>query len=323
MFEILYASDSRYFELMMTSIYSLLENNKNILINLHIVDGGFSDEQKLELEKMLYRYGITYKIHSIDVIRKYLDKFNIPLWRGTEVSNARLFASEIIKDDYKAIYIDSDTIIDGPIEHLFYTDNEYPISASREIIIPKHMKNKTNEYYNSGVLLYDFRVCDDNKFLDKLLKTSKEKKDLLVYPDQDLLNIALYDEIGRVPFSYNISPKVYDVYNYPHVYSKSDDISEKTIDEIVKELEKPCIYHMLSYMSVRPWQENNIHPFNEILEEYLYKVYPNYKKEEIDLLVAKLSLLPSINRLGKMYVPKFIDKGIKKVMKRALCKEEL
>ena len=322
MFEILYASDKRYFKFMMTSIYSLLENNKNLIINLHIIDGGFSDEQKLELEKMLFMYDVHYKIYSIDSIRKYLDKFNIPLWRGTEVSNARLFASEIIKDTDKAVYIDSDTIIDGPIEHLFYENNDYPVSASREIVIPKHMKNKTSKYYNSGVLLYDFKACDDNKLLDKLLKASKEKKDLLVYPDQDLLNIALYDEIGRVPFSYNISPKVYDVYNYPHIYSKSDDISEKTVDEIIKELEKPCIYHMLSYMSIRPWQENSIHPFNEILEEYLYKIYPHYKKEQIDLLVAKLSLLPSINRISKLYMPKFIDKGVKNTLKRILCKDE-
>ena len=323
MFDILYASDSKYFKFMITSIYSLLENNKNLVINLHIVDGGFTKDQKIKLEKLLYKYDVSYKIYPLEIIRKYLDKYDIPLWRGTEVSNARLFASEIIKNESTAVYIDSDTIINGSIEDLFYVKNKYPVSAARELIMPKHMKKSISEYYNSGVLLYDFSSCDENKFLDKLLKTSKEQKDLLVYPDQDLLNIAMYSEIGKIPFNYNISPKVYDVYNYPKVYEKSCDVSNDVVEEIVKDLENPCLYHMLSFMSIRPWQENKIHPFNNLLEKYIYMMYPNFEKEKVDLLVAKLSMLPNVNRLTKMLIPEIIDKNVKNGLKKILCKETL
>lgn len=45
-YNILYTSDSNYFCHMMTSIFSLLENNKDVNLIIHIIEDSFTNEQK-------------------------------------------------------------------------------------------------------------------------------------------------------------------------------------------------------------------------------------------------------------------------------------
>ena len=42
-FHVLYTTDHNYFPHMLTSIYSLAENNKNNNIKVHIIEDGFTD----------------------------------------------------------------------------------------------------------------------------------------------------------------------------------------------------------------------------------------------------------------------------------------
>lgn len=321
---ILYAANMNYFKYMITSIYSLVENNKGIPLTIHIIEDGFTDEQKYMLNGLLEQYNIQYRLYKVDIVRDYLDNFKIPLWRGTEVANARLFASEIVQDTDKVLYLDSDTIITNSIKEIFKMKMDFPVSAVRELEVSSYLPQDINKYYNSGVLLFNLTKWEEESCTDKLYRELSLYRDILKFPDQDLLNLALHDSIGDLPFNYNITPNIIEVLKHPYLSRKAyKDLDDKMYDKIIDDLEKPCIYHMIKYITIRPWEKNNIHPFNDLFNEYFIKMYPEYNKEKTNFVLGNFPLLPEINLIRKSIVSKKGKETSTNVMKKVLNRNEL
>ena len=99
-------------------------------------------------------------MYSIDKLKSIMDKYSIPKWRETDIANARLFSSKIIDVD-KILYIDSDTIVTSSLKDVFNTNISSPISAVREMNVPSHLVGRLESYYNSGVLLIDYGICNE------------------------------------------------------------------------------------------------------------------------------------------------------------------
>ena len=321
---VLYAANKNYFKFMITSIYSLIENNKNMPLIINIIEDGFSEEQKEFLDDLLNEYNVLYRLYPVDIVRDYLDNFNIPLWRGTEVANARLFASEIIEDADKVLYLDSDTIITNSISNIFKIKMEYPVNAVREFEVSSYLPQDIRKYYNSGVLLFDLTRWEEENCTEKLYSELDLYRNILRFPDQDLLNLALHDSIGDLPFSYNITPNTVEVLKHPYLSRKAyKDLDDNMYNQILSDLENPCIYHMIKYLTIRPWEKNNIHPFNSLFDEYFRKVYPNYEKEDVNFLLGYLPFLPEVNLLRKSFVSKKGKDTSTKVIKKILNRNEL
>lgn len=181
-FHVLYTTDHNYFPHMLTSIYSLAENNKNNNIKVHIIEDGFTDEDFYNLDQLNDLYdNIDIKRYNIDKITELMKHFNIPKWRNTDIANARLFANEIIDETDKILYLDSDTIVVGDLKDLFDKKIQRPLAAVKEILIPEHINNlsfdycseKVEAYYNSGVLLFNYNAWDQENCLDDLYSASK------------------------------------------------------------------------------------------------------------------------------------------------------
>ena len=87
-FHVLYTTDHNYFPHMLTSIYSLAENNKNNNIKVHIIEDGFTDEDFYNLDQLNDLYdNIDIKRYNIDKIAELMKHFNIPKWRNTDIAN--------------------------------------------------------------------------------------------------------------------------------------------------------------------------------------------------------------------------------------------
>ncbi len=321
---VLYASNSNYFKYMITSIYSLLENNKNIPIAIHILEDNFTSEQKKKLSFLLEQYGVEYKLYPMDIVREYLDMFNIPLWRGTEIANARLFANEIVDDVDRLLYLDSDTIVTNKIDELFKMQLEYPVSAVKELEVSTYLPKDILQYYNSGVLLYDFKRWDEENCVEKLYREIDVCRDFIRFPDQDLLNLALYDSIGELPYKFNVTPNLMEICNHKYLSRKAyRSLDDNTFDKIINDLENPCIYHMTKYLTVRPWEKNNFYPFNNIFDEYYKKMYPDYMKEKTNFFIGSFSKLPEINLVRKALTPKELRLSSTKIIKKVLNRDSL
>jgi len=298
-YNFLYTTDNNYFIHMLTSIYSLLENNKDIYLNIHIIEDNLSELNKNRLYYLSELYSnVKINIYSIKLIEDIMNKFNIPKWRNTNIANARLFANEIIKDVDIILYLDSDTIIDNNLKDVFNYNNS-AIAAVKDITMPQHIEGKLNEYYNSGVLLFNYNIWENEHCIDKIYKILKSENDL-IYPDQDLINLAIED-ITTLSISYNIYPIIKKFEDHPFLakryYDKKDYFYQ--YKEIIEALKKPHIYHNLSYLRAKTWERNKVHPYNEIYGYYRKIWEPDFELDSAKSIYANSKTIDYINILKK------------------------
>lgn len=320
-YHVLYTSNKDYFPHMLTSILSLLENNKNISFIIHIIEDDFTTNQIQKLYSVVEYYRVHIKIYSIKQLEPFLEKYHIPNWRGTNIANARLFAHEILDVD-QLLYLDSDTVITNELESLFTKNLNKPLSAVKEIFIPSHMSDYVSQYFNSGVLLFDYNLWEKEDCSKKLYDTIKANQIPLKYPDQDIINFAFQDSIAPLNMSYNINAFIYDLMKYDFLAQKKVHSLKNyyTYDEILESLNKPYIYHMLSYLETRPWEKNKIHPFNFIYEQYRKLWDSDFKLEETDNFFANITIVPFLNILNSIFLDETIDKNIKNKVKQIINK---
>lgn len=322
-YNFLYTSDYNYFSHTLTSIYSLILNNQNINCTIHIIEDEFSDnEYKIlyDLEKIFRNVNI--KIYSINKLKSINEYYNIPKWRNTNIPNARLFFSEIIKNIDKIMYIDSDTIIVNNLKQAFIGDTIYPVCLVKEIYVPSHLKENLNNYYNTGVILFDYKkwVQDSFRIFD-IIKTMECK---LVFPDQDILNLAMEDNIGTMDASYNIYPPIQILMKYPYLAHKK---LEKTTnfysyEEIKKAIENPHIYHSYGVLYGRFWDNNKINPFNSIYEQYRTIWDSSFVREDNKEILNKIKMVPFLNTVLSVYMSEDSYEKAKIFIKKNILKKK-
>ena len=282
-YDVLYTTDNNYFIHMLTSIYSLIENNQDIFLNIHIIEDNLEtmNKKRLYLLTEIYK-NIRINIFSIKLIEKSMNKFDIPKWRNTNIANARLFANEIIKCN-KLLYLDSDTAIVNSIKNVYDMDTS-PLYAVKEIKIPMHLENQLNYYYNSGVMLFNFDEWENDHCIEKIYNILKTNTINLQFPDQDLINLAI-ENISTLPLNYNIFPIVKMMEKHPFLskffYTKNNSFYSK--DEIKKAILNPIIYHNLDFLNIRPWDNNIIHPYNNIYRYYRKIFDDDYIPNKIEI----------------------------------------
>lgn len=316
-YDVLYTADSLFFSHMITSIYSLLLNNQDVYLTVHVIESKFSESQKRLLQEIISCYNADVKLYSIESYPNIIQKYNIPKWRDTDIANARLFAHEIIKDVEKILYIDSDTIIVDSLDSLFQKELSNPVGAVKEFFLPYHMKDIILDYYNSGVILFDYSIWEDENCIDLIRQCLKLNREILYYPDQDLLNMALQNKIDTLNVSYNINPAMVEISKYPylakHYFEHENNVY--SFSEISEGLKNPHIYHMLEYFYIKPWEKNRVHPFNQLYKEYRNKWDQNFKVDETDNLLAQIKFLSFFKCCLNAFLTKEEMDHVKKLLK--------
>lgn len=313
-YHILYTADHNYFPHMLTSIYSLIENNPKRKITVHIIEDEFTleDNRNLDILNDLYS-NLEIKRYSIHKLDKLMKPYDLPKWRGSDVTNARLFAHEIIDDTDKLLYLDSDTIVVNSLDELFALEIFTPVAAVKEMIIPNHMKEKVSTYYNSGVILFDYNLWEEADCFSDLYTTLKNTDTELIYPDQDLLNLSLPERITTLSIDYNINPVIQYMKSHPIIARKFyHDRSFYTYQEVKEALSHPHILHHLEYLHSRTWKENKVHPFNQDYEQYRKLWDPNFTREETDDFLANFSLAPYAKMISNTFLPEKVHQKIKR-----------
>lgn len=316
--DILYTVDHNYTIQMAVSILSLLKNNQNLKkICLHIIFDNLSIDDFTIIDSIVKQFSNSdVKFYDYDIIQKQINKYNIPNWRGSSIANARLFFSFILKDISKILYIDSDTIINGKLTELAtYQGTIHAILDHQSKDYWTNLNCNLKRYFNSGVLWIDKNNWD--KFdCDKKIADTLSQKLNLTFPDQDILNIALSEDISILPPEYNFFP--YEWFYGKHAlkkYYKVNKIEYYSEEQIKQSIANPIILHLMDFYGIRPWQENNIHPFNEIYRYYYFQLFNELSYNDNNHLDQSKDLFKLINYL-KLYTPQSLKYPIKKLLKK-------
>ena len=125
----------------------------------------------------------------------------------------RLLCPWLLSDVERVLYLDPDMIINDSLSSFFHMNLEgAALAAGRDR--PAGMDNrarlKLNQntvYVNSGVLLMDLeKMRERNK--EELLFLLEEKKEELIYPDQDIINLFWEGSSKVVEDCYNLNANI-------------------------------------------------------------------------------------------------------------------
>lgn len=283
--DVLYTVNESFLDIMLASILSLIENCNVSNINLHIIAEKFSDESYVRINRIIEEYPrVEVEFYPFEDFN--VKNFGIPDWKDTQVANARIFFQEFMKNKLESIdnllYLDSDTLVVGDLNDLSkYNDNL--ISGVKELMKKRDLRYlNLPVYYNSGVLYINVNAWIENSCQDKLVENIEKEKDRLLFPDQDLLNITLFDKFSTLPAEYNISPSELIFSDFTNkIYFDMCD-RQVTASEVRNARQNPKIYHASGYGSIKPWLKNDTNPLNEEFMKYVLQANPNYQREEIN-----------------------------------------
>lgn len=283
---IMYTVNKRYIERMLASICSLIKNSNLDKMEFHIIQSDFTNEDKKIVREFIEKYeNSTVNFYQFD--EEMIKQYNIPNWRETQISNARLFYASIIKEKYKSaknlLYIDADTLVLGDLTGL-EKYNDCLLCAVKEDHSKKiHYKKKygLKEYFCSGVLYINLDKWININYEEKVKDFFKEHKDIkLVYPDQDLLNIMFEGEITTLPTKYNVS--VYPFY-FKRLGASLFYIGRQTKGSVaIKAKKNPSIVHSLGLYNIKYWHNSRVNPLKKYYIKYVKMVNKDYELEELD-----------------------------------------
>lgn len=287
--DVLYQFNDKYAPYAGVSMYSLFKNNTHFSeITVHIFEdylGKISEENKKKLNKTAKDFNRKIVFYDTKQLVDIMKKLDMPTYRGSYAANMRLFFVYLIPSSIKKlIYIDSDTIINGKLDELvdIRLENYYQAMVLDSVGQCHKLDlgfDCMDNYYNSGVIVFNVDLWRQDECLEKIIKHLHEKRSHYLAPDQDILNIVMKDRIYKLSLKYNFQP-IHAVYRAKMYLKNYGDYNYYTAQEIKEAQKEAVVYHCFRYLGEFPWHKNNLHPFTPLFDTYLkMSEWKEYRKE--------------------------------------------
>ena len=262
---IFYACDDAFVKYTIVSLYSIIANaSKDHKYLVHILHTEISDEMKSKVYKLA---NDNFEIRFVDVtgyLRSISEKLPLRDYYS-KTTYYRLFIAEMFTDYTKAIYIDSDTIVQGDISKLYSIDikdayvgacheqamiqsDEFGTYVEKVIGIPRY------NFFNAGLMVINCEQFRLHFVLDKFVDYL-HYYNFVVTQDEDYLNLICKD----------------------HVYWIDQRWNTEVFGEIAYPIEQANMIHYI--MTSKPWHYEDCR-FGDIFWHYAKQteVYDEMKK---------------------------------------------
>jgi lipopolysaccharide biosynthesis glycosyltransferase len=208
--------DNNYVNHLIVTIYSLLKNNPNEKIHVHVVASDLTTDSKAVIDALKeFHAALEISYHKADPAM--ISGLAMTMDYISSVTYYRLLLAEIIpKNIDTLLYLDADIAIHGKLSELFATDLGGAYAAgvpdiylNEDAAYKQKISLKSGTYYNAGVLLLNLKKMRQSGVTKKLLANAKKKAH--EYQDQDAINIT-FDSIVTLDrqYNYQIKDKQYD-----------------------------------------------------------------------------------------------------------------
>lgn len=332
---IVYIATDSYASILGISVFSLLENTKDIKeLQLYILSTDMTNDNKNKLITLAADYGRTVTFCDIT---DYQDSFSFSFTTSGfhSIVLARLLLTKYLPETVECVlYLDSDIIVHNSLSLLEQTqktllqstasDHPFAFAAVPELCMPTLQKQqigltKEDTYYNCGVLLINLNYWRTAGLEKTFIQYYADRKGNLLYNDQDILNHCCRGQILSLSHTYNFTPALcyfprYFIRSYQPAYYCGSAAEYKTI------LNKPSIIHFLG--EERPWFRGNFSPYRKVYHYYKshspWKDEPYIKGKELPLFIYHL--LNCITFLCP-YFRKYLTKYIGIYYYKLICKK--
>lgn len=220
---IFYACDDNFVKFTVVSLHSMIQNaSKEYKYRVYILHTDITDETK----ERVYALGNENFEITFEDVTDYLDSIaeKLPLRDYySKTTYFRMFIAEMFPEYDKAIYIDSDTIVQGDISKLYGHNikesflgacheqamvqvDEYGTYAERVVGVSRH------NFFNAGVLLINCDLFRIKFVLDKFIQYL-HTYNFVVTQDEDYLNLICKDRVCWLDQRWNT--EVFGELEYP------------------------------------------------------------------------------------------------------------
>ncbi|MGL2810253.1 glycosyltransferase family 8 protein [Helicobacter pylori] len=171
----------------------------------------------------------------IDKIHEAFSQLNIyAKTRFSKMVMCRLFLASLFPQYDKIIMFDADTLFLNDVSESFFIPLDgYYFGAAKDFSSPKNLKHFQAErereprqkfslyehylkekdmqiicenHYNVGFLIVNLKLWRADKLEERLLNLAHQKGQCVFCPEQDLLTLACYQKVLRLPYIYNTHP---------------------------------------------------------------------------------------------------------------------
>lgn len=202
---IFFACDDNFVKYTMVSMRSIMDNaSRDCKYVVHILNTNICDEMKKAVMDMTEE---NFEIRFEDVtgyLTSISDKLPLRDYYS-KTTYFRMFIAEMFPEYEKAIYIDSDTIVNGDISELYLHDlkDNYVGAANEQVMIQENVYGEYVEkvlgidryhYFNAGLLLINCEQFRKNHVLDQFVDLL-HTYNFVVTQDEDYLNLICKDRV--------------------------------------------------------------------------------------------------------------------------------
>lgn len=250
-----------YVHYICVTIKSIIQNNLNESITIHLLTDQLSTENKKLLQEVVKEYkSVSLNIHIVDdkSLQGLKDTWSIYTWY-------RVLLPQVLSNDiHRVLYLDADTIVTGNIKELFQMNmNNKAIAGS---IDPESFNPETFircgyipslQYICAGVMLMNLDYWREHNLTEKVISWGRENNDRIKFPDQDTINYLCRNNKIVLPLKYGIIGGYFTLDNYYQQPYQS---------ELIECINNPVIIH---YAGQAPWiKELSNHLFQHKWMEY-------------------------------------------------------
>lgn len=202
---IFYACDDDFVKYTIVSLSSIIKNaSRDFKYKVYILNTSIGDDMRARLSALSNE---CFEIIFTDV-SEALEGFNraLPIRHYySKTTYYRFFISELFPEYDKAIYIDSDTIVQGDISKLYCTDiGDFYVGACHEMAMTQVDVYGTyaervvgvdrHSFFNAGVMLINSKAFREMGVLKKFIHLLGEYE-FIVTQDEDYLNLICKDRV--------------------------------------------------------------------------------------------------------------------------------
>lgn len=201
--KIVYTPTNESYKLAIVSMYSLIINNSDNIIDFYIVIDKDFDTKNCDEFSFLKQFKNCKSINFINTNFEFNSNFKSKIKISERM---RIYQLCQILPEEKVIFIDAQTIINKDLLQLYNTDLSGNSCAateyihSNDVLSRNHIKNK-QVAFNSGVILIDINRWKEKKYLELITSNSflANKSNL---NEIDVFNLAI-DSCKLLEFKYN------------------------------------------------------------------------------------------------------------------------
>lgn len=275
---ICFISNDNYTKYCYTAIFSMIRNaHSDDRLFVHILSDEISNEN---VELLL---SLKTDKCNIEIIVPTFESMDTKII----VHRYKWLIPTILSHLDRILYLDCDIIVCDSIKKLYYdTDiSEYPIAMAKDInseLFSDRMNIKQGFYCNSGVILINIPLWNNQNISNKLFEYTTHNIDKIEFKDQDSINAVLD---GKIKLVDNIRYNLQCVASYIGNFDKL---------EFENAMNDPCIVHYITekplsifngntpllgefwkYFTLTPWFKEDIYKYIRIIVNQELELFKN------------------------------------------------